>query len=47
MKDIETLLASYMEYMAVEKNRSPLTIGNYRRDLEDFFDFLRRENNGV
>lgn len=34
----------YIEYLQIEKNASLYTIKYYSNDLEEFFDFLKREN---
>ena len=41
-----TLLEKFLNYLGVEKNCSPLTISNYRRDVYFFYDFLHQRYNG-
>lgn len=36
----DALLERFLNYLSVEKNSSPLTISNYRRDVYIFYDFL-------
>src|SRR5690625_2454634 len=37
------LLRQFIEYLGIEKNASPYTIQFYEADVEDFFQFLKRE----
>ncbi|WP_010301557.1 tyrosine recombinase XerC [Kurthia senegalensis] len=39
----EQALTSFMTYIKLEKNYSPLTASNYEKDLQQFFAFLQRE----
>lgn len=38
--DIKTLLKNYLDYLEIEKNRSPKTRENYERYLKSFIDFV-------
>lgn len=40
----KNMLQMFIEYLQIEKNCSPLTIENYKRDLEEFFLFLEQED---
>lgn len=42
----DALLEQFLNYLSVEKNASPLTISNYRRDVYLFYDFLHQRYNG-
>ncbi len=39
--DIKTLLKNYLDYLEIEKNRSPKTRENYERYLKSFIDFAK------
>ena len=39
----ENLLQSFIEYLQIEKNSSHYTIENYKRDLNEFFLFLKEQ----
>lgn len=39
--DINTLLKTYLDYLEIEKNRSPKTRANYERYLKKFFNFAK------
>ncbi len=39
MADIKNLLKNYLDYLEIEKNRSPKTRENYERYLKAFFEF--------
>ena len=39
MPDIKNLLKNYLDYLEIEKNRSPKTRENYERYLRVFFEF--------
>ncbi len=41
MASISILLNDYLNYIEIEKNRSPKTRENYKRYLESFFDFAK------
>jgi len=41
MASITTLLNDYLNYIEIEKNRSPKTRENYKRYLETFFEFAK------
>ncbi|NLJ71883.1 MAG: tyrosine recombinase XerC [Syntrophomonadaceae bacterium] len=38
-------ISSFLRYLRIEKNSSPLTMDSYETDLHQFFDFLSREYN--
>ena len=42
----QTQLTQYLEYIQGTKNVSPHTVNNYRRDIEQFLEFLRRLSAG-
>ena len=44
MADIKTLKQQYLEYLEIEKNRSPKTLENYSRYLDRFLKFAKLEN---
>ena len=35
----------FLDYLALEKNYSTLTITSYKRDLDDFVEFYQQEEN--
>ncbi|MEG0189544.1 MAG: site-specific integrase, partial [Algoriella sp.] len=35
----------FLDYLALEKNYSALTVTSYKRDLEDFINFYQQEEN--
>ncbi len=37
---MDRFLEKFLKYMEVEKNYSPHTVSNYRRDIEDFLSFI-------
>lgn len=41
MAEIKKLVKEYLDYLEIEKNRSPKTQKNYRRYLEIFFNYAR------
>ena len=41
MASINTLLTDYLNYIEIEKNRSPKTRESYKRHLESFFEFAK------
>lgn len=41
--NLEVLKRQYLEYLEIEKNRSPKTIENYDRYLKRFFNFLKEK----
>ncbi len=41
MEDIKYYLNQFLEYLEIEKNRTPKTTENYHRYLERFFDFAK------
>ena len=41
MADIEKLLGDYLNYLEIEKNRSPKTSENYKHYLREFFTFSK------
>lgn len=43
MIEIEKLLKDYLDYLSIEKNRSPRTRDNYNRYLKRFVDFAKIE----
>jgi len=44
MVDTKKALQLFIEYLQIEKNCSPYTIDNYKRDLGEFFLFLETQN---
>lgn len=46
MSDIKTLKIQYLEYLEIEKNRSPKTLENYGRYLDRFFGFAKPSSAG-
>ena len=44
--DWQIRLTQYLEYIQGTKNVSPHTVSNYRRDIEQFLEFLRRLSTG-
>ncbi|ARI77491.1 tyrosine recombinase XerC [Halobacillus mangrovi] len=40
---LEALQQSFIEYLKIEKNASPLTVENYKKDIEVFGEFLNAE----
>ena len=42
--NIETLLQDYLNYLEIEKNRSPKTRENYERYLKEFLKFAKVKN---
>lgn len=38
MKEIQKYLKEYLDYLEIEKNRSPKTVENYRRYLSEFIN---------
>ena len=44
--DWQIRLTQYLEYIQGTKNVSPHTVSNYRRDIEQFVEFLRRLSTG-
>ncbi|HKU22243.1 MAG TPA: site-specific tyrosine recombinase XerD [Terriglobales bacterium] len=45
--DNARLLASYLDYLKVEKGLAPLSIVAYRRDLRQFAEFLEKRKRGL
>jgi integrase/recombinase XerD len=45
--DNERLLASFLDYLKVEKGLAPLSIAAYGRDLQQFTEFLERRKRGL
>src|SRR3989344_9548094 len=43
MADINTIIKDYLDYLAIEKNRSPKTVANYRRYLDRFANSSKLE----
>ncbi|MBM7692275.1 integrase/recombinase XerC [Peribacillus deserti] len=43
MESVNNAVHSYMEYLQVEKNCSPYTIVNYRKDIEEFLEFMNEQ----
>ncbi|KHE67027.1 tyrosine recombinase XerC, partial [Halobacillus sp. BBL2006] len=43
MKQMESYQRSFIEYLKIEKNASPLTVENYSKDIDVFADFLESE----
>lgn len=43
----EELIEQFLNYMSVERNYSEYTISNYRNDIEEFKDYLHREQFGT
>ena len=46
MADLKTLKTQYLEYLEIEKNRSPKTLENYGRYLDRFLNFVARPASG-
>ncbi len=44
MADLKTLKIQYLEYLEIEKNRSPKTLENYGRYLDRFLNFAKVKN---
>ncbi|MFH1601413.1 MAG: site-specific tyrosine recombinase/integron integrase [Candidatus Shapirobacteria bacterium] len=42
--DLSKLIFNFLEYLEIEKNRSPLTIRNYHQYLISFLDFVSKKN---
>ncbi len=42
--DLKTALQQFLEYLEIEKNRSPRTVTNYKFYLERFFNFAKLKN---
>jgi len=43
---VDRFLEKFLKYMDIEKNFSPHTLSNYRRDIEDFLCFLGKPSCG-
>lgn len=46
-RSMDNQIEGFINYLAVERNASPHTVRNYRSDLCQFRDFLRRKQNGL
>jgi integrase/recombinase XerC len=44
---IEGFLRDFLDYLTFEKGYSPNTIKSYRKDLEEFLDFLKNQNTSL